>query len=128
MRKPVRWLVGAALLALGGWWLAAAWPAEDHLDPLKVASDTHSLIFENKFVRVIQAKVPPGKVEPKHRHPHGVTISLADYDVEQKTFPDGKVAKLHRSFGLASWAEAQVHEIKNVGKTGLHSIRVELKF
>ena len=101
--------------------------AQEELDPLKVAADTHRLLFENQFVRVIGAQVPPGAVEPKHRHMRGVTVHLADYDVEQKTFPDGKTSRGHRSFGAVTWSEAGVHEVKNVGTTPSHAIRVELK-
>jgi hypothetical protein len=100
---------------------------EESLDPLKVASDTHKLLFENKLIRVIEAKVPVGSKEPKHSHPHGLTVYLANYDIEQKSFPDGKVSRSHRAFGTVSWGEATVHEITNVGKTKSHSIRIELK-
>lgn len=105
------------------------WPAssQENLDPLKVAADTHRLLYENALVRVISARVPAGKIEPKHRHPHGVTVYLADYEIENKNFPDGKVTRAQRKTGTATWSEATVHEIKNVGKTELFSIRVELK-
>ena len=101
--------------------------SQEELDPLIVAKDTHKVLYENKLVRVIEAKVPPGKMEPKHKHPHGVTIYLATYDLRQKTFPDNKVVNAHREFGTVVWSEATVHEIHNVGKTPMHSIRVELK-
>ncbi|HEY3132861.1 MAG TPA: hypothetical protein VGL91_25640 [Acidobacteriota bacterium] len=107
--------------------LASAFPQEN-LDPIKVAPDTHKLVFENKFVRVIEAKVPVGGMEPKHSHPHGVTVYVADYDVEMKTFPDGNVTKAHRQFGTVSWSEAVVHEVRNVGRTPSHAVRVELKY
>ena len=101
--------------------------SQEELDPLKVASDTHKLLLENKFVRVISAKVPVGSLEPKHKHPRGVTVYLADYTIEQKSFPDGKMTRSDRKFGTVSWSDAVVHEIRNVGKTPSHSIRVELK-
>ena len=102
-------------------------PAGDDLDPLKVAGDTHKLVFENAFVRVIEAKVPAGKTEAKHSHPHGLTVYLANYSIEQKTFPDGKVTKHDRKFGSVVWGEPVVHEIKNTGTTPSHAIRIELK-
>lgn len=102
-------------------------PAEEDLDPLKVAGDTHKLVLENAFVRVIEAKVPPGKLEAKHRHPHGLTVYLANYTVEQKTFPDGKVTRHERKVGEVSWGEPVIHEITNVSKTPSHAIRIELK-
>jgi hypothetical protein len=120
---------GLLLLAASG--VAASFltpaPAAEDLDPLKVAGDTHKLILENAFVRVIEAKVPAGKVEAKHSHPHGLTISLADYSVETKTFPDGKVTRQDRKVGGVIWSEAQVHEVHNIGTTPSHAIRIELK-
>jgi hypothetical protein len=101
--------------------------AYEELDPLKVAPDTHKLLFENQFVRVIQAKVPAGGVEPKHSHPKGITVYLADYSIEQKSLPDGKVSRADRKSGTVTWSDAVVHEIKNTGKTPSHAIRIELK-
>jgi hypothetical protein len=34
---------------------------------------------------------------------------------------------VHRKAGTAGWSEATVHEIKNVGATSSHTIRIELK-
>ena len=99
----------------------------EDLDPLKVAPETHKLVFENALVRVIEAKVPPGHMERKHSHPHGLTVYLADFDSEIRTFPDGKVTQAHRKFGSVIWSEAIVHEVKNTGTTPSHALRIELK-
>ena len=117
------------------WWTIAASGVFGHLlqaqdkdlDPLKVTPRTHKLLFENQFVRVIESKVQTGGTEPKHGHPHSVTVYLADADTEIKTFPDGKSSLVHRTAGTAGWSEATVHEIKNVGVTSSHTIRIELK-
>jgi len=117
------------------WWTIAASGVFGHLlqaqdkdlDPLKVTPRTHKLLFENQFVRVIESKVQTGGTEPKHGHPHSVTVYLADADTEIKTFPDGKSSLVHRTAGTAGWSEATVHEIKNVGATSSHTIRIELK-
>jgi len=101
--------------------------ATNPLDPLKVCPETHKLLFENSVLRVIEAKVPPGSTEPKHSHPRGVTVYLADYDVETKTIPDNKVTRAQRKFGTVSWSEAIVHEVKNTGNTVSHAVRIELK-
>jgi anti-sigma factor RsiW len=85
------------------------------------------LLFQNALVRVIEAKVPAGKIEPRHSHPHGLTVYLADYEVETKTVPDNKAIRLQRKFGTVTWSEAVVHEVRNVGKTAAHAIRIELK-
>ena len=101
--------------------------AREQLDPLKIMPDTHRLLFENEFVRVIESKVPAGGVEPKHSHPHCVTISLAEFDAEVKTLPDAKTIRVHRTFGSVAWNEATVHEVKIVGNAPSHNVRVELK-
>ena len=77
---------------------------------------------------IVEAKVPPGKLEPKHRHPKGVTVYLANYTVEQKSFPDGRVTRGERKFGTVTWADDVVHEVKNVGQTPSHAVRIELKY
>jgi hypothetical protein len=84
-------------------------------------------LFENEYLRVIEAKVPAGKDEPRHSHPHGITVYLADYEVETKTLPDNKVARSSRTFGTVTWSEAVVHEVKNVGNSPSHAVRIELK-
>jgi len=51
----------------------------EELDPLKVASDSHKLVFENQFVRVLETHVPPGKTEPWHQHGRRVVVYLSDF-------------------------------------------------
>ena len=72
--------VFAALALLGARVLRSQAP--DPLDPLRVAPDTHKLAFENAFVRVLDVHVPPGKTEPRHRHPHGLSVYFTDWDVK----------------------------------------------
>ena len=106
---------------------AAAAPARDPLDSLVVCKDTQSLIFENAWVRVIQEKVPPGVAQPKHRHRRGVLIPLADSQVESVDDPNGKPVQRGLKFGDAGWREPVVHSVKNIGKTELLNVRIELK-
>jgi len=127
MKKRIVWLAGLCGLA-GGWLLVvpAASP-EEELDPVKVSADTCKLVLENKFVRVIEVKIPAGAREPKHRHLPGVAVCLTNYTIEHKTFPAGQVTRADRKLGTVYWSEAVVHEVKNVGATPSHTIRVELK-
>ena len=101
--------------------------AQDDLDPVKLMPDTHKVIFENSFVRVVEGRVPAGGKEIKHRHPHNVTVFLADFDAEIRTFPDGSWTPTHRTFGTATWNEASVHEVRIGANAPSHTIRVELK-
>jgi hypothetical protein len=56
-----------------------------------------------------------------------VVVYLTDYTVEQTT-DDGKATRTPRKASTASWSEAIVHQVKNVGATPSHAIRIELKF
>ena len=81
-------LLAAALAAAA---MAAAYaaspPPDDPLDPARVAGDTHKVALDNPFVRVLDVRLPPGKVEPRHRHPHGMSVYFTDWDA--KVTPDG---------------------------------------
>lgn len=113
-----------ALAALG---LALSTRADDPLDPIRVAGDTHKLAFENSFVRVLDVRLPPGKVEPRHRHPHGLSVYFTDW--EAKVTPDGRPSEVHhRRAGTFAWNEAIVHSVENAGATEGHILRIELKY
>ena len=101
--------------------------AQEDLDPVKMMPDSHKVLFENAFVRVVEGRVPAGGMEPKHRHPHNVLVCLADFDADVRTLPDGRWNRLHRAFGTATWNEATVHEVKIVGDAPSHTVRIELK-
>jgi hypothetical protein len=63
----------------------------------------------------------------KDRHAHGVLIPLADSDVESVDDPGGQPTRRQLKFGDASWREPVVHAVKNVGKSELLNVRIELK-
>jgi len=122
-------LLGAGLAAavLGVARLALSQPPDDALDPIRVAGDTHKLAFENKFVRVLDVRLPPGKVEPRHRHPHGMSVYFTNWDA--KVTRDGAAPELrHRKAGTFAWSDAIVHTVENAGPTEGHILRIELKF
>lgn len=101
---------------------------QEELDSVKVSPQTQKVIFENEFVRVIDDRIPVGVAEPKHRHPHGVTVALTDYDIEQNNYQTGKVTRSHRRQGEVNWTEETIHDVRNVGSTDSHAIRIELKY
>jgi quercetin dioxygenase-like cupin family protein len=107
--------------------LAGSPSQDDPLDPIRVAGDTHRVALENKFVRVLDVHLPPGKVEPRHRHPHGMSVYFTDWDV--KVTLDGAQPEVrHRKAGTFAWSDAIVHRVENVGTTEGHILRIELKY
>jgi hypothetical protein len=117
-------MTGIILLLLAGWRWSAATPQE--LDPLKVAGDTHKLLFENRFVRVLETRVPPGKMEPLHQHPHRVVIYLSDFHT-RTTERGGQPQDNLRKSGSVRWSDPIIHKVENIGKTEGHVISVELR-
>jgi hypothetical protein len=100
----------------------------DEQDVLNVIPDNYKLLFENAFVRVIEARVPPGTEEKAHRHMRGVSICMTEYTVESRILPDGQWVRSDRKHGTVYWSESSLHVLRNVGKTTSHTIRVELKY
>jgi quercetin dioxygenase-like cupin family protein len=100
---------------------------EDPLDPVRVAGDTHRLAFENAFVRVLDVNLPPGKIEPRHRHPHGMSVYFTDWDAKV-TVDGAEPVTRHRTAGTFAWSDAVVHSVQNAGPTAGHILRIELKF
>lgn len=118
-------LLVAAALAAGSH--ARSQTQADPLDPIRVAGDTHKLAFENSFVRVLDVRLPPGKVEPRHRHPHGMSVYFTDWTA-RVTLDGGKPELRSRKAGTFAWSDAIVHTVENAGKTEGHILRIELKF
>jgi len=126
VKKTTLLALGIAAAALAAS-VALSHPQDDPLDPILVAGDTHKLALDNKFVRVLDVRLPPGKVEPRHRHPHGMTVYFTDW--EAKVTPEGGAPEVHqRKAGTFAWSEAVIHSVENVGRSEGHVLRIELKF
>ena len=118
-------VVGIVLAATSA--LAGRQAKADALDPVRVAPDTHRVAFENTFVRVLEVHIPAGKTEPRHRHPHGLSVYLTDWSA--KVTVDGKDAQVNeRRAGTFAWGDAVVHTVENVGRGEGHVLRIELKY
>ena len=119
-------VVVAAAIVIVGAAVAGTQSADQALGPVKVAPDTHKIAFENAFVRILEVHVPAGKIEPRHRHPHGLSVYFTDWDA--KVTVDGKPPQVNqRKKGTFAWSDAVVHTVENVGKSEGHVLRIELK-
>ena len=97
------------------------------LDPVKVAANTHKLAFENAFVRILDVHIPAGSIEPRHGHPHGLSVYFTDWDAEITV--DGKPPQVnHRAAGTFAWSDAVIHTVRNTSKSEAHVLRIELKY
>ena len=119
--------IGLSILLLAAVELKRSFAQGEELDPVKLAPDVQRVVFENALVRVTEERMPPGRGVPKHRHYRGITVALADYQMEQKMYPSGRIIHSNRHFGEINWTETIIHEARNVGKTNQYVVRIELK-
>jgi len=108
-------------------WARASSSQTDDLDVLKVIPENYKLIIDNPFVRVLEARIPAGTEEKPHRHLKGVSVCLTEYALESRILPDGPWIRNERKAGVTYWSDASLHQVRNVGKTESHTIRIELK-
>jgi quercetin dioxygenase-like cupin family protein len=95
-------------------------------DVVKVSPETHSVLFENDQVRVLDVHVKPGETVGMHSHPAGILYYLTDATLKI-TSADGKHETREVKAGTAVWSEAVTHAAENVGPTELHEVQTELK-
>jgi hypothetical protein len=125
-RTATRVMMGALVIAIVGVWARASAQTDD-LDVLKVIPENYKLIIDNPFVRVLEARIPAGTEEKPHRHLKGVSVCLTEYTLESRILPDGPWVRNERKAGVTYWSDASLHQVRNVGKTESHTIRIELK-
>jgi hypothetical protein len=135
MNKPKRkrlLLIGCGLVAATLVTLAlvvrSAASQDQDLDVLKVIPENYKLIIDNPFVRVLEARIPAGTEEKPHRHLRGVSVCMTEYTLESRVLPDGQWIRNDRKVGVVYWSEASLHQVRNIGKTTSHTIRIELKY
>jgi hypothetical protein len=109
-------------------WARASSSQTDDLDVLKVIPENYKLIIDNQFVRVLEARIPAGTEEKPHRHLKGVSVCLTEYTLESRILPDGPWVRNERKVGTTYWSDASLHQVRNVGATTSHTIRIELKY
>jgi len=125
-RTATRVMMGVLVIAIVGVWARASAQTDD-LDVLKVIPENYKLIIDNPFVRVLEARIPAGTEEKPHRHLKGVSVCLTEYTLESRILPDGPWVRNERKAGVTYWSDASLHQVRNVGKTESHTIRIELK-
>ena len=105
--------------------VASAGPAVAQ-DPLNVAPNTYSVVFENEHVRVLRVVVAPGAKTPMHEHPANVVIPLKEATV-RFTLPDGTTQEAKMLAEVPVWSPAGKHAGENLGNIQVEAIIVELK-
>jgi beta-alanine degradation protein BauB len=95
-------------------------------DPVDVASNVYSTLFENDRVRLLEARLAPGDSSVMHGHPDYVVYNLADGKV-RFTSASGETQEVELPAGATMWRDAEEHSAENTGTTELRSLLFELK-
>jgi len=104
------------------------------LDAMAAAPDHHAILLENDRVRVLDTRLGPGERTPVHTHQWPAALYVLSWSDFVRYDPEGNVLVESRAMattppvGGALWASPLVpHYVRNVGKSDLHIIAVELK-
>jgi quercetin dioxygenase-like cupin family protein len=93
-----------------------------------VAEPSHSLVWENKYVRTLKVEVLPGAATLKHRHGHDFfTVTLGAAEISNEV--DGKsAATVKLEDGQVRFAEGRgpAHLVKNLASTPFRNVTIEL--
>jgi len=113
---------------------AFAWAAPDEPVFRRV------VLMENEDVQVVEIRYEPGSVSPLHTHEFprraiyvesGGTLEITPGrkldDGTLKLVPGGEATRIEITAGQALWLPAQTHTLRNVGKTFIRAIEVEIK-
>lgn len=95
------------------------------MDPLVAASNVYKCLNENEKVRVLQVTFKSGDVAKMHHHPDHVVYALRGGKMSLTT--GGKTQEMEIKAGSVMFLDAQDHEAKNIGKTALDLLVMELK-
>ena len=95
-------------------------------DAVTAAGDQYSVEFENERVRVLRGTYAPGEKSAMHEHPKAVAIQLTGGEL-RFTPSGGESVDVVAVAGNATWSEAQMHEIENIGDQELVVLIIELK-
>jgi quercetin dioxygenase-like cupin family protein len=92
----------------------------------------HIYVFQNRYVRLVNANIPPGRSAPYHRH----TVDLAFVVVEAATVkaqaPGGEPLELPQRAGAVSYAgytkKPATHQVFNIDTKPYHVVGIEILY
>ena len=96
-----------------------------NLDPMDVASNVYRFLNENERVRVLEVIFKPGDSAAIHHHPEHVVYVLKGGKLRLTS--EGKPQEMDLAAGSVVFLKEQNHEAKNVGKTTIDLLVLELK-
>jgi mannose-6-phosphate isomerase-like protein (cupin superfamily) len=92
----------------------------------------HIYVFQNRYIRLVNANIPPGRAAPYHRH----TVDFAFVVIEAATVraqaPGGEPLELPQRAGAVSYAgytkKPATHQVFNIDIKPYHVVGIELMY
>ena len=94
-------------------------------DPLEIAPEVYTKLFENDQVRVLEARIKPGAQVAEHSHPNHFGYPMSDATLSLTK--NGETKEVQVKAGEVIWIDAETHSTVNHGTTEFHGLVVELK-
>lgn len=94
-------------------------------DSTEVDPTGHRVVFENDYIRVVEARLVSGCRVALHSHPPRLIVALSNYQLKL-TAPDGASKVVERRTGDVLWSESEEHSVEVLARP-VHSIEVEVK-
>ena len=98
----------------------------EQYDPIRVAPNNYTVVFENDRVRVLSFHGRPKDNWGLHAHPDAVVVSLSEYIV-RNAIAGAEPTVRQGTPGDVTWSPAKLHTGENIGSTDMDCILVELK-
>jgi hypothetical protein len=95
-------------------------------DPVQVAANVYSVLFENERVRLLEARVGPGESSALHSHPDCLIYNLTAGKMKFSS-ASGQSDEVEMRVSEVMWLEAQDHSAENVGDVETVALIFELK-
>jgi hypothetical protein len=97
------------------------------LDPLRVAPNNFTLVFENSQVRVLRMKAGPRESVPVHEYTlKHLVVCMTDLDARM-TSAEGEGERAQHKLGDFSWSGPSRQKLDNLADQPLETVILELK-
>jgi mannose-6-phosphate isomerase-like protein (cupin superfamily) len=93
---------------------------------MKGLPPNYKMIFENRYTRTYDIRIPAHFQEPLHTHHDRIVVCLSGAKLEH-VLPNGKVQPSTLTTGEVVWRPGQTHQGHNLGNTNLWVIAIEPK-
>ena len=95
------------------------------MDAAKIAPDLYKVMKDSMGIRIVHATYKPGQSSAMHSHPDLVLYVISGGSTEF-TAKDGKKTKMDLKTGMSTVVPADTHSVKNIGKTTVKVLLVEV--